>query len=218
MSQELLEIYRDMVFLRVFDEEWKRFSHMGRVGNVPLTWGLEAVYAGSMRALEAEDWVFPSYRETSASILRGVPAATVLAMERGHPGGWWDPWSHNVAPPSIPVGSHVSHAVGYAWGTRLAGLPHCTIVYFGDGATSEGAFHEGANYAALTKAPVVLMCNNNGWAISTPVSRQSAAATLAAKAEGYGMPGSGWMATMSSPCATPPPRRWRGPGTGAARP
>lgn len=188
-AEELLATHRDMVLLRVFDEEWKRYAHQGRVGNVPLAWGLEALYAGSMRALGDEDWVFPSYRETAAAMLRGVPMAAVLAMERGHPGGWWDPFAHRVAPPSIPVGSHIPHAVGFAWGTRLAGREGCAIAYFGDGATSEGAFHEGMNYAALTRAPVVLVCNNNGWAISTPVSRQTAVESLAAKADGYGMPG-----------------------------
>ena len=188
-AEELLATHRDMVRLRVFDEEWKLYARQGRVGNVPLAWGLEALYAGSLRALGPDDWVFPSYRETAAVMLRGVPAAAVLAMERGHPAGWWDPYEFRVAPPSIPVASHVPHAVGFAWGRRLAGGSECAIAFFGDGATSEGAFHEGINYAALARAPVVLVCNNNGWAISTPVERQTRAETLAAKAEGYGVPG-----------------------------
>jgi pyruvate dehydrogenase E1 component alpha subunit len=94
-----------------------------------------------------------------------------------------------VASIAVPIATHVPHAVGFAWGKKLRGEPACAIAYFGDGATSEGAFHEGANFAAVMRAPVVLFCNNNGWAISTPVEAQTRAAALADKAVGYGMPG-----------------------------
>src|SRR4029453_15291024 len=107
---------------------------------------------------------------------------------RGHPSGWWNPADYNVASICVPIATHVPHAVGFAWGKKLRGESACAIAYFGDGATSEGAFHEGANFAAVTGAPAVLFCNNNGWAISTPVSAQTRAHTLADKAVGYGMP------------------------------
>jgi pyruvate dehydrogenase E1 component alpha subunit len=113
----------------------------------------------------------------------------VLSWWRGHPAGWWNPLDWNVASVCVPIGTHVPHAAGLAWGKKLRGEPACAIAYFGDGATSEGAFHEGANFAAVMRAPLVLLCNNNQWAISTPLSAQTAAETLADKAVGYGMPG-----------------------------
>jgi pyruvate dehydrogenase E1 component alpha subunit len=118
-----------------------------------------------------------------------MPPETVLAWWRGHPAGWWDPREYGVASIAVPIATHVPHAVGFAWGKMLRGEAAGAIAYFGDGATSEGAFHEGANFAAVMRAPVVLFCNNNGWAISTPVEAQTRAATLADKAAGYGMPG-----------------------------
>jgi len=89
----------------------------------------------------------------------------------------------------VPIGTHVPHAAGLAWGKKLKGERACAIAYFGDGATSEGAFHEGANFAGVMRAPLILLCNNNQWAISTPLSAQTHAETLADKAVGYGIPG-----------------------------
>ena len=141
-----------------------------------------------MHALDRRDWIFPSYRESAIGLLRGLPAATILQWWRGHPSGWWSPDEVNVASICVPIATHVPHAAGLAWGLRLKGSDAAAVVLFGDGATSEGAFHEGANVAAVTKAPLVLLCNNNQWAISTPLSEQTAAARLADKAVGYGMP------------------------------
>src|SRR5438067_9856158 len=118
-----------------------------------------------------------------------MPPATILQWWRGHPSGWWNPADYNVASICVPIATHVPHAAGLAWGKKLKGESACAIVYFGDGATSEGAFHEGANLAAVMQAPLVLFCNNNQWAISTPLSAQTHAAALADKAIGYGMPG-----------------------------
>jgi len=118
-----------------------------------------------------------------------MPPATVLSWWRGHPAGWWNPLDYNVASICVPIATHVPHAAGLAWGKRLRGETACAIAYFGDGATSEGAFHEGANFAAVMRAPMVLFCNNNQWAISTPLEAQTAAETLADKAVGYGLPG-----------------------------
>jgi pyruvate dehydrogenase E1 component alpha subunit len=143
---------------------------------------------GAVYALADEDWIFPSYRESAIGLLRGLPAATVLSWWRGHPAGWWNPLDVNVASICVPIGTHVPHAAGLAWGKRLRGEQACALAFFGDGATSEGAFHEGANFAGVMKAPLVLFCNNNQWAISTPLEAQTAAKTLADKAVGYGMP------------------------------
>jgi pyruvate dehydrogenase E1 component alpha subunit len=142
-----------------------------------------------VHALDRADWIFPSYRESAIGLLRGMPAETVLAWWRGHPAGWWDPREYGVASIAVPIATHVPHAVGYAWGKKLRGESSCALTFFGDGATSEGAFHEGANFAAVMGAPAILFCNNNGWAISTPLSAQTRAETLADKAVGYGMPG-----------------------------
>jgi pyruvate dehydrogenase E1 component alpha subunit len=187
-ARELVGLFRDMTALRAFDELAVDYHHQGRIGTYAIYWGHEAMQAGALRALGEQDWVFPSYRESAVGILRGMPIATVLSWWRGEPAGWWDPHAQRVASVCVPVATHVPHAVGFAWGERLKGDDTCALVFFGDGATSEGAFHEGATFAGVVEAPVVLFCNNNGWAISTPVSAQTAARTLADKAAGYGIP------------------------------
>src|SRR3989454_1397532 len=118
-----------------------------------------------------------------------MPPSTVLSWWRGHPAGWWNPAEYNVASICVPIATPVPHAAGLAWGKKLRGESACALVFFGDGATSEGSFHEGANFAAVMDAPLVLLCNNNQWAISTPVEAQTRAETLADKAVGDGMPG-----------------------------
>jgi pyruvate dehydrogenase E1 component alpha subunit len=188
-DQDLLELYRSMVLLRTFDERSVVFHRQGRIGTYAIFWGHEAMQAGAVLALADDDWIFPSYRESAIGLLRGMPPETVLAWWRGHPEGWWDPRRYGVASITVPIATHVPHAVGFAWGKKLRGEPGCAVAFFGDGATSEGAFHEGANFAAVMTAPAVLFCNNNGWAISTPLSAQTRAASLADKAAGYGMPG-----------------------------
>src|SRR3989442_3967608 len=187
-ERDLLELYRSMVLLRTYDERSVVFHSQGRIGTYAIFWNHEAMQAGSVYALEDGDWIFPSYRESAIGLLRGMPPATVLSWWRGHPAGWWNPLDYNVASICVPVATHVPHAVGLAWGKKLRGERACAIAYFGDGATSEGAFHEGANFAGVMRAPLVLLCNNNQWAISTPLSAQTAAETLADKAAGYGMP------------------------------
>ena len=188
-ADDLLALYRNLVLLRTYDERSVVYHRQGRIGTYAIFWNHEAMQAGSVFALEERDWIFPSYRESAIGLVRGMRASTVLSWWRGHPSGWWDPHEYNVASICVPIATHVPHAVGFAWGSRLKGEDRVSIVYFGDGATSEGAFHEGATFAGVMKAPVILFCNNNQWAISTPVSEQTAAPTLADKAIGYGMPG-----------------------------
>src|ERR671935_2802244 len=188
-EQELLELYRWMVLLRTYDERSLVYHRQGRIGTYALFWNHEAMQAGSVFALEREDWIFPSYRESAIALLRGMPPATVLSWWRGHPAGGWNPQDWNVASICVPIGTQVPHAAGMAWGLRLKGSSSCAIVYFGDGATSEGSFHEGANFAGVMNAPLVLFCNNNGWAISTPVTAQTRAEALVDKAVGYGIRG-----------------------------
>jgi pyruvate dehydrogenase E1 component alpha subunit len=188
-ESDLLDLYRDLVLLRTYDERSLVYHRQGRIGTYAIFWGHEAMQVGAARALADEDWIFPSYRESAIGLLRGMPVETVLSWWRGHPAGWWDPREYGVASIAVPIATHVPHAVGFAWGKRLRGESACALVFFGDGATSEGAFHEGANFAAVMSAPVVLFCNNNQWAISTPLEAQTRAESLAAKAPGYGMPG-----------------------------
>jgi pyruvate dehydrogenase E1 component alpha subunit len=188
-EQELLDLYRSMVLLRTYDERSLVYHRQGRIGTYAMFWNHEAMQAGSATALADEDWIFPSYRESAIGLLRGIPAATVLQWWRGHPDGWWNPAAYRVASICVPIGTHVPHAAGLAWGKKLKGERTVAIVYFGDGATSEGSFHEGANLAAVMQAPLVLFCNNNQWAISTPLSAQTRAGALVDKAAGYGMPG-----------------------------
>ncbi len=188
-DSDLLELHRQLVLLRTYDERSLVYHRQGRVGTYAIFWNHEAMQAGSVYALERDDWIFPSYRESAIGLLRGMPPATVLSWWRGHPAGWWNPLDYNLASICVPIATHVPHAVGLAWGKKLRGEQTVAIAYFGDGATSEGAFHEGANFAGVMRAPVILFCNNNQWAISTPLSAQTAAPTLADKAVGYGMPG-----------------------------
>jgi pyruvate dehydrogenase E1 component alpha subunit len=185
----LLDLYRSLILLRTYDERSVVYHRQGRIGTYAIYWNHEAMQAGSVHALEDEDWIFPSYRESAIGLLRGMPTATVLSWWRGHPAGWWNPADYNVASICVPIATQVPHAAGLAWGKRLRGERACAIVYFGDGATSEGAFHEGANFAAVTRAPLILFCNNNYWAISTPLSAQTRAEALVDKAVGYGIPG-----------------------------
>src|ERR671926_534078 len=188
-ERDLLELYRSMVLLRTYDERSVVFHRQGRIGTYAIFWNHEAMQAGAVYALERDDWIFPSYRESAIGLLRGMPVSTVLSWWRGHPAGWWTPAHFNVASICVPIGTHVPHAAGLAWGKKLRGESACALVFFGDGATSEGSFHEGANFAAVMRAPLILFCNNNQWAISTPLDAQTAAETLADKAVGYGMPG-----------------------------
>ena len=187
--EQHLELFRRLVLLRTYDERSVVYHRQGRIGTYAIFWNHEAIQAGSEFALEERDWIFPSYRESAIGILRGMTVSTVLSWWRGHPAGWWDPREHNVASICVPIATHVPHAVGFAWGSRLKGEDRVALAYFGDGATSEGSFHEGATFAGVLRAPAILFCNNNQWAISTPLEAQTAAAALVDKAAGYGIPG-----------------------------
>jgi pyruvate dehydrogenase E1 component alpha subunit len=186
---DLLELYRRMVLLRTYDERSVVYHRQGRIGTYAIFWNHEAIQVGATYPLTDDDWIFPSYRESAIGLLRGMPVQTVLQWWRGHPSGWWSPADWNVASICVPIATHVPHAAGLAWGKKLRGEDVVAMAFFGDGATSEGAFHEGVNLAAVMNAPAVFVCNNNHWAISTPLEAQTRAETLADKAKGYGIPG-----------------------------
>ena len=148
-ESDFLELYRQLVLLRTYDERSLVYHRQGRIGTYAIFWNHEAMQVGSHYALERDDWIFPSYRESAIGLLRGMPPATVLSWWRGHPAGWWNPLDYNLASICVPIATHVPHAAGLAWGKKLRGEKTVAIVYFGDGATSEGAFHEGANFAGV---------------------------------------------------------------------
>jgi pyruvate dehydrogenase E1 component alpha subunit len=187
-AADLLELYRRMVLLRTYDERSVVFHRQGRIGTYAIFWNHEAIQVGATYPLGDDDWIFPSYRESAIGLVRGMPPATILQWWRGHPSGWWSPADWNVASICVPIATHVPHAAGLAWGKKLRGEDAVAMAFFGDGATSEGAFHEGVNFAAVTQAPAVFVCNNNSWAISTPLEAQTRAAALADKGVGYGIP------------------------------
>lgn len=184
-----LELLRAMLLLRAYDERAVLLHHQGRIGAYPSFWGEEAIQAGAVMALRDTDWIFPSYRQNGIAILRGMPPERALGYFNGDPDSLFDPAEYACAPQCVPIATQIPHAVGWAWGQASSGADDVALVFFGDGATSEGDFHEGVNFAGVLGAPVVLLCTNNQWAISTPVSRQTAAASLVDKAVGYGIVG-----------------------------
>src|SRR5579885_2016173 len=186
---DLLELHRRLVLLRTYDERSVVYHRQGRIGTYAIFWNHEAIQVGATYPLRDEDWIFPSYRESAIGLVRGMPVQTILQWWRGHPSGWWSPADWNVGSIAVPIASHVPHAAGLAWGKKLRGEDAVAMAFFGDGATSEGEFHEGVNLAAVMGAPAVFVCNNNRWAISTPVEAQTRASSLADKAVGYGIPG-----------------------------
>jgi pyruvate dehydrogenase E1 component alpha subunit len=188
-DNDLLELYRRLILLRTFDERAVVYHRQGRIGTYAIFWNHEAIQVGATYPLTDDDWIFPSYRESAIGLVRGMPPETILQWWRGHPSGWWSPADWNLASIAVPIATQIPHAAGLAWGKRLRGESTVAVAFFGDGATSEGAFHEGVNFAAVTGAPVVFVCNNNQWAISTPLDAQTRAASLADKAIGYGIPG-----------------------------
>lgn len=187
----LLEMFRAMVVLRTYDERAQALQRQGRIGNYPPFWGEEATQVGPLFACEPDDWLFPSYRQNAIAALRGLKLSSPLKYRRGLGGahGFFDPRQVRVAPPCIPIGTHLQHAVGTAWAAKIRSDPVASLVWFGDGATSEGDFHEAMNFAAVFKVPAVFFCTNNQWAISTPVTRQAATGTMAERVPAYAMPG-----------------------------
>src|SRR5213593_400397 len=188
-EEELRELYRLMALTRRADLEATALQRQGELAVYPPLIGQEAAQVGSAFALEESDWIFPSYRELGAAVVRGVDLVQYLHFYRAtwH-GGTYDPTEHRFGMVSVPVGSQTLHAVGYALGLKLDGKPECSLVYFGDGATSEGDVHEAFGFAAVFRAPVVFFCQNNHWAISVPLERQTVA-PIWKKAEGHGFPG-----------------------------
>jgi pyruvate dehydrogenase E1 component alpha subunit len=189
-GERLLEMMHWMRLGRAFDHRAISLQRQGRSGTYGPMIGQEAALVGSAMALDhGKDWIVPQYREALALAIHGWSLASNLLYLRGHPLGGRVPDGVNCLPIQISVASQILHGAGLAWGFRLQKKDSVVLIYFGDGATSEGAFHEACNFAGTFGVSAVFFCQNNGWAISTPRTRQTAAETIAQKAEGYGFLG-----------------------------
>jgi pyruvate dehydrogenase E1 component alpha subunit len=188
-EEDWIGLYRNMVLIRHFDEKALNLQRQGRMGTWGSLRGQEAAQAGLAMALEAEDWVVPSFREHGLLLLRGVPGHLVYAFWKGDERGGALPEETRCLPPAIPVGSQLLHAVGAGLALRLRGERGVAVGLAGDGASSEGDFHEAMNFAGVFRPKTVFYIQNNQWAISVPFSRQTAARSIAQKAHAYGIPG-----------------------------
>jgi pyruvate dehydrogenase E1 component alpha subunit len=188
-DEQIKKLYQWMVLARTFDEKAFKLQREGRLGTYASIQGQEAAQIGSAYALQPSDWMFPAFREPAASFVRGVPIRMLFQYWAGDERGSEIPEQINDYPISIPVSTQIPIAVGAAMAAKTQGDPIAVMAYMGDGATSKGDFHEGLNFAGVFSAPVVFVCQNNQWAISVPLRRQTAARTLAQKAIAYGFPG-----------------------------
>ncbi|TAM78269.1 pyruvate dehydrogenase (acetyl-transferring) E1 component subunit alpha [bacterium] len=179
-----------MMLSRAVDDKGVSLQRQGRFGTFSTVKGQEASVVGSAVALDpSRDWVVPQYRELPALLRQGLPLEHFILYYQGHPAGGRIPEGVRLLPIQISIAAQLPHAVGLAWGLALQGSDAVVLAYFGDGASSEGDFHEACNLAGVVRAPVIFFLQNNGWAISTPRSRQSSARTLAERAPGYGFDG-----------------------------
>jgi pyruvate dehydrogenase E1 component alpha subunit len=195
--EELKMLYRHMLLVRLIDERMLRLQRQGRLGFYMTSTGEEATHL-AVHALRKDDWIFPSYREPGAAFIRGYSLDEYISQLYGNENdpvkGRQMPVHHSVSrihyvSISSPVGTQIPQAVGAAQAAKISGTQDLSIVYFGEGATSTGEFHVAMNFAGVWKSPCIFLCRNNGWAISTPGAKQTAAKTIAIKALAYGMPG-----------------------------
>jgi len=191
-------LYRWMVLARALDERMLTLQRQGRIGFYVGAIGEEAAVIGAAAAMEDGDWIFPSYREHAAALMRGMPLVTFVcdllgnAGDRmlGHQMPCHETWRQGrYTSISSPIATQIPHAVGAAWAARLRGDDMVTLTYFGEGATSANDFHAALNFAGVHRVPVVFLCRNNGWAISLPREKQTASETFAQKAVAYGIRG-----------------------------
>lgn len=181
--------YRALIRARRFDEISLALQRQGAIDSYASARGQEAVHIGVAAALGPDDWVFPTYRQPGCLLARGVKPTELWAHYGGFRFVAWDWRRTRCAYYTVPLGSQLAHAVGLAWGRRKQGFDDVVVCFFGDGASSQGEVHEAMNYAGVYRAPVVFVCENNGWAISVPWESQSAAERVVDRAVGYGMPG-----------------------------
>ncbi|MFN2165053.1 MAG: pyruvate dehydrogenase (acetyl-transferring) E1 component subunit alpha [Anaerolineae bacterium] len=185
----LLRLHYAMLLARRFDKRMLNLQRQGRIGTFAPIEGQEAAQIGAVAVLRPSDWLVQAFRETGAALWRGQKMEDILVYYGGFIQAGEVPEDIHDLPVAIPVGTQITHGVGLAYGMKYRQTEDLAMVFFGDGATSEGDFHEGLNSAAVFQCPVVFVCQNNQWAISVPRSHQTRAQTLAQKALAYGMPG-----------------------------
>ncbi|KAD4060219.1 pyruvate dehydrogenase (acetyl-transferring) E1 component subunit alpha [Arthrobacter yangruifuii] len=188
-GEALLDAYARLVSGRRINDQANALVRQGRLAVYPSSHGQEACQVAAAAVLEPQDWLFPTYRDSVAVMSRGVDPLQVLTLLRGDWHSGYDPYEHRVAPQATPLATQLLHAVGVAHAAKLKGEDTVVLALCGDGATSEGDFHEALNFAAVFHVPVVFFIQNNEYAISVPLKNQSVAPSLAHKAVGYGMPG-----------------------------
>jgi len=188
-DEQIVELYRDMVKMRAYDDKALKLQRQGRMGTWPPIKGQEAIQAGVGRAMTKEDWLIPAFREHGLMLLKGIPGHMIYAYWAGDERGSCFPEDVRCFPVAVPVGSQWQHGTGVGLSLKLSGEKAAAVVFGGDGSTSEGDFHEALNCAGVYNVPTVFVIQNNQWAISVPLHRQTAAATLAQKAHAYGIPG-----------------------------
>ncbi|WP_415856797.1 thiamine pyrophosphate-dependent dehydrogenase E1 component subunit alpha [Sinomonas sp. G460-2] len=188
-DRELLEAYRRLVIGRRVNDQNSALVRQGRLAVYPSSHGQEACQVAAALCLRDGDWMFPTYRDSVAVMSRGVDPVETMTLFRGDWHGGYDPHAHHVGIQSTPLTTQLLHAVGVAHAAKLRGQDTVVLAMCGDGATSEGDFHEALNFAAVFHLPVVFFVQNNQYAISVPLAHQSVAPSLAHKAVGYGMAG-----------------------------
>ncbi len=188
-DQELRELMRKMVFTRVWDQRAISLNRQGRLGFYAPVAGQEAAMIGSQSALSKEDFILPSYRDIPQIVWHGLPLYQAFLYSRGHIHGGQIPDDVNVLMPQIIIAAQCTQATGVAMGYKLRGEKRVAINYFGDGATSQGDFYEGMNFAGVYKLPVIFFSQNNGYAISVPFEKQTASQNIAIKAVAAGIEG-----------------------------
>lgn len=188
-NQDLLQGYRALRRARHFDERALVLQRQGRLGVYPPFRGQEAAQVGVALTLQKQDWLCPSYRETAAALTFGMPLSRLILSWRADPAGWRIPEDVNMIQFYIPIATQLPQAAGLAYAQKLKGSDALAAVFIGDGGTSEGDFHEGLNFASVFDAPLLIVVQNNGWAISVPTQKQMKVTRIALKAQGYGIPG-----------------------------
>lgn len=184
-----IKMYQWMYFLRFVDRRCVSMQRQGKIGTYVPIEGQEASQVGSALAIHKQDWLFPTYRDHGAELVAGVPLYQILLYWMGRVEGNRFPEELNIIPPTVPIATQLPHAVGVAWAAKLQHQDTVAVAYLGDGATSEGDFHEACNFAGVFRLPVIFFCQNNGYAISVPFCKQSATKTVAEKAKAYAITG-----------------------------
>ncbi|MDA8193469.1 MAG: pyruvate dehydrogenase (acetyl-transferring) E1 component subunit alpha [Thermaerobacter sp.] len=188
-EDHLVDWFRWMITMRTFDQRAWNLQRQGKIGTYAPFSGQEAAQIGCMSALRADDWIASSYREWAGLAYFGVPLVQPLLSSAGHPDGGCMPESLNVLPIQVVIGAQLLHGVGLAWASKLQQQGRVAMTVFGDGATSQGDFHEALNLASVMKLPAIFVCQNNRWAISLPVERQMNVRSVAQRALAYDIDG-----------------------------